>query len=42
MSVSSFNAIFELLQFPLLFEKDVGGYFYPKGGERAMVYQNPC
>ena len=32
-SVSSFNALFELLQFPLLFEKGVGGYFYPKGGD---------
>jgi hypothetical protein len=32
-SVSSFNALFELLQFPLLFEKGVGGYFYPKGAD---------
>ena len=35
-SVSSFNALFEVLQFPLLFEKGVGGYFYAKGGDAVV------
>jgi hypothetical protein len=36
MFVSSFNALFELLQFPLLFEKGVGVFFYPKGGDAVL------
>ena len=40
--VSQFNALFETLQFPLLFEKGIGGFFYKRqeDGVQSTTGQN--